>query len=143
MQEFLTENMWVIWLVVAVAAVIVELCTTALVSIWFVPGAITSALLSMVVDNITLQIIVFLALSGVVLFLSKKIFRRNRPDQMTNANELLIGKVVVVKSPITQAEGKVLVGDVYWRAVADTPIEEGEYVTVDAVQGTVLHVTKS
>ncbi len=137
------EWMWMVWLGVAVVAVIVELCTTALVSIWFVPGAVVTALLSMFVPNLTVQMLVFLALSGVVLYLSKKVFRRHRPEQMTNANEMMIGKIVVVETPITQSEGRVLVGDVHWRAVSDTPVAEGEYVTVDAVQGNVLHVTKS
>ena len=142
MTELILNNVWVVWLALAVLFVIVELLTTALVSIWFVPGAVVTALLSMLVKNLTVQILVFLAISGAVIFLSKKVFRRTRADQLTNPNELLIGKTAVVKEGTALAEAKVLVGDVYWRAVSDAPLTEGELVTVIAVNGNTLTVEK-
>ncbi len=142
MTELITNNLWVVWLALAVVFVIVELLTTALVSIWFVPGAIVTAFLSMLVKNITVQIVVFLLISGVVIFLSKKVFRRTRADQLTNPNELLVGKTAIVKEGTTLAEAKVLVGDVYWRAVSDAPLSVGELVTVIAVNGNTLTVEK-
>ncbi len=140
MAEFLVNNMWAVWMTVAVAMVIVEMLTTSLVSIWFVPGAIVSALLSTFVKNITVQVIVFLVLAGVAIFLSKKVFRRTRAEQLTNPNELLIGKTAVVKESTSLVEGRVLVGGVYWRAVSDVPLQEGELVKVTAVNGNVLTV---
>lgn len=140
MTEFLLNNMWAVWLIVAVALVIVEMLTTSLVSIWFVPGAIVSALLSTFVKNITVQVVVFLVLAGVAIFLSKKVFRRTRAEQLTNPNELLIGKTAVVQESTSPLEARVLVGGVYWRAISDTPLKEGELVKVTAVNGNVLTV---
>lgn len=142
MAEFIMNNLWVVWLALAVIFVVVELLTTALVSVWFVPGAVATALLSMLVKNITIQILMFLVISGVVIFLSKKVFRRTRVDQLTNPNELLIGKTAVVKEGTVVTEAKVLLGDVYWRAVSDVPLAEGELVTVIAVNGNMLTVEK-
>ncbi len=142
MAELILNNMWVAWLIVAVLFVVVELLTTALVSIWFVPGAVVTAFLSMLVKNITVQVIVFLLISGVVIFLSKKVFLRTRADQLTGPNELLIGKTAVVKEGTSITEAKVLIGDVYWRAVSDAPLSVGELVTVIAVNGNTLTVEK-
>lgn len=142
MADFIMNNLWVVWLTVAVVFVILELLTTALVSIWFVPGAVVTALLSMLVKNLTVQVLVFLAISGIVIFLSKKVFRRTRAEQLTNPNELLIGKTAIVKEGTAATEAKVLVGDVYWRAVSAQPLTEGELVTVIAVNGNTLTVEK-
>lgn len=142
MATFLMENMWVVWLAVAVGFVILELLTTALVSIWFVPGSVVAALLSMLIKNLTVQVIVFLAISGVVLFLSKKVFKRAQADTLITPNDLLVGKRGVVKEGTSVTEAKVLVGDVYWRAVSDTPLIAGELVKVIAVNGNTLTVEK-
>ena len=48
-MEYLMANPWAIWIAVGVFFLIVELCTTALVSIWFVPAAIITCLLSFVI----------------------------------------------------------------------------------------------
>ena len=140
MGEFLIDNMWAVWLMVAVALVIVEVLTTSLVSIWFVPGAILTACLSTFMKNITVQVLIFLVLAGVSIFLSKKVFRRTRVEQMTNPSELLVGKIGVVKEETTVNEARVLVGGVYWRATADTPLKEGDFVKVTAVNGNMLTV---
>lgn len=142
MTEFIVNHMWCVWLVVAVALVILELLTTALVSIWFVPGAIASALVSMFLKNITVQVIVFLVVSGAVIVFSKKVFKHTRTDQLVSPNDQLIGKIGVVKDTSSPTEYKVLVGDVYWRAVAYTSLCEGDMVKVMAVNGTTLTVEK-
>ncbi len=142
MTEFIVNHMWSVWLFVAVALVVLEMLTTALVSIWFVPGAVTAALVSMFAKNVAVQVIVFLLISGAVIFFSKKVFKRTRTDQLVNPNEQLVGKIGIVKDTSSPTEYKVLVGDVYWRATAEETLCEGDMVKVTAVNGTTLAVEK-
>ena len=142
MSGLLMSHMWAVWLAVAVAFLIIELLTTALVSIWFVPGALFTAFFSMLVKNLTVQVLFFLVLAGVAIFLSKKVFRRTKPEQLTNANELLIGKTAIVRQADAGVGARVQIGDVYWRAVADVPLTVGETVRVTAVNGNTVTVEK-
>ena len=142
MISFLAENLWVLWTALALIFLVVEVATTALVSMWFVPSAVITAILSIFCDNFLVQVIAFLVLSLGFLILCKKFYRVKTPKKLGEANELLIGKNAVAQTDIDSINGKVSVGDIYWRAVSDEPIESGSNVKITDVNGTVLTVVK-
>ncbi len=142
MISFLAENLWALWTALALVFLVVEVATTALVSMWFVPAAVITAILSIFCDNFLVQVIAFLVLSLVFLILCKKFYRVKTPKKLGEANELLIGKNAVAQTDIDSINGKVSVGDIYWRAVSDEPIESGSNVKITDVNGTVLTVVK-
>lgn len=135
---------WFVWLMIGALALLVELCTTALVSIWFIPSAVLAAITSLFCDSVAIQSLVFLAFSALFLFLFKRFFSgKLRRSPMKDPNEALIGKTATATSDINEDDGKVLVGDVYWRAVATTgKIASGETVRIKSVSGTTLTVEK-
>ncbi|MBP3328606.1 MAG: NfeD family protein [Clostridia bacterium] len=142
MIEFFQNNLWIMWMIAAGGFLVIEALTVGLVSIWFVPGAIIAAILSVWVKNFYIQLAVFLVISGITMFLSKKFFKKTKSEKLAESNDLLIGKTALAKTDISATDGKVIVGDVYWRAVSENQINEGEYVTVTAVNGNTLTVTK-
>lgn len=142
MIEFFQNNFWIMWMIAAGGFLVIEALTVGLVSIWFVPGAIIAAILSVWVKNFYIQLAVFLVVSGITMFLSKKFFKKTKSEKLAESNDLLIGKTALAKTDISSTDGKVIVGDVYWRAVSESQINEGEYVTVTAVKGNTLTVTK-
>lgn len=141
MIDFILSNKWAAWLVAGLVFLIIELSTTALVSIWFVPSAVITAVCSLFIKSIYLQVLIFVALSVVFLFLSKKLYKKHK-SEAEDASTLMIGKTAVAVQRINQDDGKVLVGDIYWRAVSDEDIGENDTVTVKSVNGTTLVVSK-
>lgn len=141
MIDYLFSNPWLCWLIAGVFFLILELATTALVSIWFVPSAVIVSLCSLFVRNVYLQISLFLVLSAVFLLLFKALYKKhtNRTEDLNNR---LVGKTAVAVQPITENDGKVLVGDVYWRAVSREPIPKQANVQIENVNGTTLVVAK-
>ena len=113
-MEYLIANPWIMWLAVGVVFLIVELLTTALVSIWFVPSAIITCLLSFVVDNLLIQIAIFVALSAVFMVVCRKIYNKHikKPVDDVDQNEKLIGKTAKVAEDTNGISGRILVGDV-------------------------------
>jgi membrane protein implicated in regulation of membrane protease activity len=107
-----------------------------------VPGAVITSILSVWVQNITVQIIVFILISAAFIFLCRKYFNKTRAEKLDDTANKLIGKKATVQTAAENGETKVLVGDVYWRAVSDSDIEEGETVIITAVNGNVLTVDK-
>jgi len=142
MIEFILENLWTLWLGLSVLFLIAEALTAGLISIWFVPGAIISAVVSVFTDNFIVQLIVFLVSSSVFLILCKKFYKPDKATRLAEANELLIGKTGTAKSNINSIDGKVLIGDIYWKAVSDEEIEDGMPILVTGVNGTVVTVEK-
>ncbi|MCH5191292.1 MAG: NfeD family protein [Oscillospiraceae bacterium] len=145
-MEFLIQNQWALWLAVGIFFLIIELVTTALVSIWFVPAAVITCLVSLVMDSILWQILIFIALSAVFMVVFRRIYRKyiKKDRDEVRAEEKLIGKSAVTVEKTDSHGGKVLVGDVYWRAVSadGEPIEKDTTVIIRDVNGTTLITEK-
>lgn len=141
MIDYILANDWLVWLIAAVFFLIIELATAALTSIWFVPSAIIVSVCSLFIKNIYIQIILFIILSAIFLVISKKVYKK-QTKSVDDDNLKLIGKTAVTTEKVTPDNGKVLVGDIYWRAVSDTPIEENEAVIIIDIKGTTLSVAK-
>lgn len=134
--------MEIIWTAVLVASVILEAVTTALVAIWFVPGAILALIFAALNFPLWTQLLAFF-ISGLGILLRvafrEKLFRAN--VQPTNA-DVLIGKNGVVVEPINniKAEGAVKINGTVWSARvenADTA-EVGAVVEILRIEGVKL-----
>lgn len=136
------ETMWIIWLIAAAVFLGVEAMTAGLISIWLVPGAVVTSILSIFVKNIGIQVLVFMALSAALIFLCRKYFNKTSAEKLDDTDKKPVGKTATAQTAINDLDGKVLLGDVYWRAVSDSEIPEGEAVVITAVNGNILTVTK-
>jgi len=145
-MEYLLSNPWVAWLGVAVFFLVVELLTTTLVSIWFVPAAVIVCLLTFVIDSTLWQIAIFVVLSAVFMVVARKIYKKHikKPVDDVDQNEKLLGKTATVVEDANAISGRILVGDVYWRAVSENgdTIPKGEIVIIKSVNGTTLVINK-
>ena len=134
-----------VWLGVLLFSVILEALTLALVSVWFVPGALISMILAFIPGvPLWVQIVVFLLTS-----LALMIFLRPITDKLligkkvaTNA-DAVIGEMAVVTEPINnlEAKGQVKVRGQIWTARAadkNATYEIGEIVNVVAIEGVKL-----
>lgn len=145
-MEYLAQNPWIAWLAVAVFFLVVEMLTTTLVSIWFVPAAIIVCLLTFVIDSVVWQIAIFVVLSAVFMVVARKIYKKHikKPVDDVDQNEKLLGKTVTATEDINANGGRVLVGDIYWKAVSENgeTIPKGETVVIKSVNGTTLVINK-
>lgn len=134
------------WLIIFVIALVVEIATMGLTSIWFAGGALAAWVFAKIGFGTVVQIVVFLAASLLLLVLTRPIAVRffNTERQKTNA-ESLIGECAVVTETVDtlQAKGKVEIRGMEWSAKTDEPdgvIAVGKTVVVDGIQGVKLIV---
>ncbi len=146
-MEFIAENLWIAWLLVAVFFLVVELSTTALISIWFVAAAVVVCLLSLFIENILAQIVIFVLLSAIFMVVARRIYKKHMKSKVNEVDKAqeLIGKNATVTEPTNKINGRVVIGDIYWRAVTenDEEIPKGENVIIKGVRGTTLVISKS
>lgn len=135
-----------IWTVVLIAFIIIEMATAdALVTLWFIPGAIVTLLLTIFTDvNFMTQCIIFFATSLLAFILLKpstqKYLRGNRVA--TNADRV-IGKIVKLHKAINVDEmGEVKINGVVWNATTrgNRQIKAEKMVKIVAIDGTKLIV---
>lgn len=137
-----------VWLGVLVAAVVVEMCTTQMVSIWFAIGALASFFVALAgVEQIWIQIVVFVIVSAIALIVTRPLVKKmvNGKAEPTNA-DMVIGKTGVVTEAIDNLapSGQVKVSGAVWtaRSADDSVIGENEKVIIKEISGVKLLVIK-
>ena len=129
------ENLWLLWLAVAVVALVIEFMTTALVSVWVCAGALVAMILALCGADILVQIIA-MAVVTVITFIICMIWIKPRLDkkkkgyaQPTNADRYIGSEVP------DDGKGQIKVEGQVWSAKASMPISEGTRVRVTALEG--------
>lgn len=134
----------IFWILAIVVFIVAEAATTALISVWFVVGAVAALITSLVTDSFYLQLLVFAVVSAVALAAMVPTLAKRRAQQkapVTNGAELTLGKRgVVLKAVGPGVVGRVRVDGLDWKAVADAPLPEGTVVRVAAAEGATLQV---
>lgn len=139
--DFILGNLWVAWLIIAGIFLFIEIETTALVSLWFVLGAIVSAIVALFCDNFIIQFVFFIVFSIVFLILFKTVYKGKMKPEINNVEYSPIGRIATACSDINNYSGKVKLDDVYWKAVCkEGNIADGEKVKIIDVSGTKLIV---
>ncbi len=142
----MTLNTTMIWLVILVLLVVIELLTMGLTTVWFAGGALAATLASLLGLPLAIQIILFLVVSGLLLFFTRPIAVKyfNKDRVRTNA-ESLVGRQAIVISEIDnlQGIGQVNVGGMEWSARTrdeNIKLPVGAVVVVLAIDGVKLIV---
>lgn len=127
----------IFWAAVAVTAGVVEAGTTALVSLWFVGGALAALIATLAGAQLWLQVVLFFGVSLLLFLLLRPVLRRSR-RVATNADSNL-GRTAVVTEAIDNVAGtgQVKIGGVAWtaRSVDGAPIAAGSLVTIQSIDG--------
>lgn len=139
-----------IWISALVLAIIIEMLTDQLVSIWFAPGAIVATILDFCDVDVIWQVIVFLVVSIVGIILAKTVLDKYLPKaKNTKTNiEAIIGEKCVVTEKIDNFAGCGLVkinGQIWSaRSVTESDVfESGEVLVIVAIEGVKLICKKA
>lgn len=138
----------VYWLIGIIVLLIIEALTMGLTTIWFAGGALTAFIACVAGAGLEIQIILFVAVSLVLLFFTRPFAKRyiNKETEKTNV-EGLIGRKARVTERIDNRAGTgeaILAGQPWTARSSDdnAVLEPEEIVTVEAVQGVKLIVKR-
>ncbi len=148
MEEYI---MTIIWAAIFVGAIFLEAETAEMIAVWFMPGALISLVLSIFNVELWIQLVVFVAVSAILLVLAKTIFRKKllkNVGQEKTDTDLLIGKAARVEEDIVNSEekGAVKVGGQIWSAKMSDETETavaGETVIIERISGVKLICRRS
>lgn len=139
-------TMCIIWACAIVIFAIAEGLTVQLVSIWFVIGSIAGLIASICGAPISVQIILFIAISIIALLLTRPLVKKKLTPKIESTNaDRCIGQDAVVIEEINNinSTGQVKVDGKIWtaRSSNDINIPQNEIVTVQRIDGVKLIVT--
>ncbi len=135
-----------VWAIAAIAFVIVEAATSALVSVWFIGGSVAALGASLLGAAPWLQVVIFFVVSGALLALLRPIAKRSAIRRVATNADRVIGMEGVVSEAIDDLRGKgaVKVDGKEWSARSSdgSKIPAGSVVIIDRIEGVKLFVTK-
>ena len=138
----------IIWLVILIVLLVIEIITLGLSTIWFAGGALAAFIAALLGANTYLEIILFLAVSLVLLLFTRPVVMRylNANKTATNVDSLIGEQAIVIKTINNLlGQGEILVGGVEWSARSadeNDVIEKNAIVRILKVDGVKLIVER-
>lgn len=135
-----------VWFVVALIALVAEIETFQLVSVWFFIGAIAAIITTAIAPKNTVGIIiqldVFITVSVITLLAFRPLCKKklNVSPEVSKDINSMIGLVGTALTEINSVEGMAMINDTRWSAVSNTKIEEGKKVKIVEQNNLVLQV---
>ncbi len=138
---------WLAWVGVALAFAAIEAATVDFVFLMLAGGALGGSAASALGAPFALQVIVAVAMSGVLLGVGRPWAKRRfstRPEGVTMGTAGYIGRSAFVLETVTQHGGRVKVGGETWSATTTDPVppEPGDEVRVLRIDGATAVVTR-
>ena len=135
--------MFYIWLAIVIILSIIEAATVNLVSIWFVVSGIITMIVTLLTDNLTIQITTFLLLGIIFMLLTRKTIKKISPEKAKTNLDRIIGMEGIVTEKITKnTPGEVKVDGKKWTAIANNTIDTGTAVKILEINSTKLKVER-
>ena len=135
--------MFYIWLTVAVILAIIEMSTVNLVSIWYVISSIIAMVASLFVDNVVIQVAIFVLIGTLLLILTKNAVKKLIPEKIkTNIDRIIDMEGIVTEKITKKNPGEVKVDGKKWTAISDETIPVDTVVKILEINSTKLKVKR-
>ncbi len=148
MLEYLSSNLWLLWTLVCVFALILEVTSGTFYLMCFALGAACSIIASLLNTPLWIQVLTFAIGSGVCVFgvrpFAVRYLHPHHDDRPSNA-DALIGRTGIVVEPIGPGNpGYVKVDGDEWKAISDdeTTIGNGSRVTIVSRDSIIVKVVE-
>jgi hypothetical protein len=132
------------WMIVGVALLALEIAAPGTFFLWFGIAAIVVGVLALFVEMPwQAELIIFVALAAVVVFVGRRYFSRSTEQPATidlnQRGRRLVGTIVVLSEPIVDGKGRVRIDDTTWRVVGPN-MPSGTRVRIISADAALLSV---
>lgn len=135
----------IIWIIISVAALVIDIATSAFLFIWFTVGGIAAIIALIVGSAPTVQIITFVAVSGISMALGYPLMKKTLKDTVKKTSTMeegYIGREITVDEDIIEA-AKAKIDGIYWTIKnIGEPIKKNDKIKIIGIEGNKLIVKK-
>ncbi len=138
-----------LWIGVFILALVIELCTEELISLWFAIAAAILVPISLLRCPYYFQVLIFAILSLTLLFTLRKLIKKKLEVKSitTNSDSLINKEMIILKDMINkESEGIFQDSDVVWSirplSSEDENLKKGDIVICKEIKGNHIIVSK-
>ena len=126
--------MEIVWLIGAVIFAVIEFIVPGLISIWFAISAVITIFFSMVVESILYQGYFFVALSILLLILTRKYCKKIR-SQKNDKVDRITGTIVEIKDIDEKGNYILYLDGKHWLGKSEVPLNVGDKAKILKIEG--------
>lgn len=135
----------VLWIIISVAALVVDIATSAFLFLWFTVGGIAAIIAYILGFSMGVQVIVFIAVSAISMAIGYPLMRKSLKGTVSKTKtmeESYIGRELNVDEDVVEKAMLKLDG-IYWTIKnIGEPVKKGDKVKVVGIEGNKLIVKK-
>lgn len=135
----------ILWIIISVMALLVDIATSAFLFVWFTVGGIAAILALIFNYSFTMQLIVFIAVSGISMGIGYPIVRKSLRKTVTKTStmeESYVNRELNVDEDIIET-ARVKIDGIYWTIKnSGEPVKKGDKVVIKGIEGNKLIVKK-
>lgn len=132
---------YIFWLAATIIFVIIELAVPALVTIWFAMAAGVVTIMAIFIDNLYLELSVFLILSVIFLIFTRQFAKRYLQPKDTYSSDMIGARIIVIKKE-NKNEYAVKFKGAVWTACSEENFYEGEEAKIKSFNGNKIILEK-
>lgn len=135
----------IIWIIISVAALVIDIATSAFLFLWFTVGGIAAIIALIFGSNIAVQVITFIAVSAVSMALGYPLIRstlKGTIKKTSTMEESYMGREITVDEDLVET-ARVKIDGIYWTIKnIGEPVKKGDKVKITGLDGNKLVVKK-
>lgn len=135
----------ILWIVISVAALAIDIATSAFLFLWFTVGGIAAIIALILNGSFEVQLITFIAVSAVSMALGYPFVKRTLKGTVKKTatmEESYIGRKFTVDEDVIE-KAKLKVDGIYWTIKnIGEPVKKGDTIVVIDIEGNKLAVKK-
>ncbi len=138
-------NYLILWISIAVIALIIDVATSSFLFVWFTIGAIVAIIGEIFNISFVFQLIIFIAASGISMAIGYPIVKKNIKDTIKSIptrEKTYIGKELAVTQEVLDTNS-VKVDGVYWKIIIkESTLKPGDTAKIIGVEGNKILIKK-
>ncbi|AOR23128.1 NfeD family protein [Clostridium taeniosporum] len=135
----------VFWIIIAVAAFVMDIFTSSFLFVWFSIGAIASIFAAGLKVSFLFQVIIFLVIGIISISIGYPWIRKkykNSEHRIPLMEETYIGKIITAEENIYQ-KATLKINGIYWTVINEgETIHMGEKFSITSINGTKFKIKK-
>ncbi len=135
----------IFWIVVALAALVIDITTSSFMFVWFSVGAMAAIIAIAIGASVVVQAVVFVAVSAVVMAVGypivKKTIKKTVKKTLT-MEEGYVGKEFTITKDIEE-KANIKFQGIYWTVKnVGEPLKKGDLARITGIEGNKLVIAK-
>lgn len=134
-----------LWVVIAAAAIAIDLITSAFIFVWFAAGSIAAIIAQMFHFSFTIQLIVFVTVSVIFMLIGYPMVKdtiKKTVKKTKTMEEEYIGRIITVDEEVIE-RAHIKIDGIYWTVKrVGEPVEKGDKVKVIEIDGNKILIEK-